>query len=110
MKVLAWHFLTSECCTGEGNLLVRRGQTMHVEGQPVLCHHGLHASKRLIDALGYAPGPIVQRVELSGEIVSGTDKWDAAWDAARAAARDAQDRRLTTMVSALHTKGDKHGQ
>jgi len=34
---------------------------------------GLYASKRLIDALGYAPGPILHRVKLSGKILH----WDS---------------------------------
>ena len=35
---------------------------------------GLHASKRPLDALQYAPGPIVQYVRLSGSIVERADK------------------------------------
>jgi hypothetical protein len=39
-----------------------------------MCESGLHASVRLIDALQYAPGNTICRVELDGEIVEGDDK------------------------------------
>jgi len=39
-----------------------------------MCKHGLHASKRLVDALTYAPGTLVCRVELGGEIIYAKDK------------------------------------
>lgn len=41
---------------------------------PATCSAGLHASRRAIDALQYAPGPICCRVRLSGRIVEDTDK------------------------------------
>jgi hypothetical protein len=31
------------------------GQTLHFDGEPVLCQRGFHASKRPLDALKYAP-------------------------------------------------------
>jgi hypothetical protein len=39
-----------------------------------MCRHGLHASRRILDALQYATGPIVCRVVISGDIIEGTDK------------------------------------
>ena len=55
---------------------VRVGETLRVEGQPVLCEHGLHASKRLYDALGYARGDKLAlcRVALGGTVVDDDDK------------------------------------
>lgn len=53
---------------------VRAGVTYRVDGTPALCRHGLHASKHVFDALRYAPGPMLARVELSGEVIRGTDK------------------------------------
>jgi len=50
------------------------GVTHEVDAPIELCERGLHASVRAIDALEYAPGPIVWRVELSGEIKAGHDK------------------------------------
>ena len=40
----------------------------------ILCDRGLHASLHPLDALQYAPGPILCRVEVGGEIVQGDDK------------------------------------
>jgi len=42
------------------------GETLRHEGALVICNQGLHASERILDALQYAPGPIVCRVECSG--------------------------------------------
>lgn len=40
------------------------GETLKVGCEPILCKQGLHASKRLIDALSYAPGSILCKVKL----------------------------------------------
>jgi hypothetical protein len=50
------------------------GETHTVDCKPIPCEQGLHASKRLIDALRYAPGGVLYLVELSGEIVETDDK------------------------------------
>ena len=50
------------------------GETHTIEQAPKCCKVGLHASIRLIDALKYAPGPILYLVELSGEIDVANDK------------------------------------
>ena len=78
---LGWHFLPQDGrLYGLGQLpeskrvLVEAGQTYHVELPLVLCEHGLHASKRALDALQYAPGPIICRVRLAGDILEDTDK------------------------------------
>jgi hypothetical protein len=70
--VLAWHFV--------GNLL-RDGRPVPADGVPlihdgplVMCESGLHASERIIDALQYAPGSTICRVECGGEILRDTDK------------------------------------
>lgn len=67
---LGWHFLPEDrrLAHGDGRE-VRVGETLRVEWEPKLCAHGLHASKRAIDALRYQPGPVVCRVRLSGTIV-----------------------------------------
>lgn len=56
------------------NRKIRTGVTHKVEGEPVLCENGLHASVNLLDALQYAPDSYLWLVELSGEIVQGDDK------------------------------------
>jgi hypothetical protein len=149
----AWHFIVEDKRLGYGDgRIVKTGRTFRVpKDKPLeLCNYGLHASKRILDALQYAPGPMVCRVELIGERLDDNDKsvayerhvewmmdatdilrkfarlcaldvihcWDApdvvirylktgeesmraaAWDAARDAARDKQNRRLTSMVAA----------
>ncbi len=77
--ILAWHFVTLDpetgaYRTGEGGLPVVPGQVMAVDPPLKLCSRGLDASRRAIDALGYAPGPVVQRVRLSGTVIEGSDK------------------------------------
>ena len=53
---------------------IKTGTTHKVAGPLELCAHGLHASKRIVDALADAPGPYLWLVELSGEIIEGDDK------------------------------------
>jgi len=73
--VEAWHFLPND-----GRLRfpphekVEVGVTLKIDGSPILCERGFHASIRAIDALNYAPGTRVCRVRLGGEIIHGDDK------------------------------------
>jgi len=74
-RLLGWHFLqASRRLNFEDNRLVRCGQTLMHQGELTMCVAGLHACPRIMDALRYAPGPIVERVELSGEILRHTGK------------------------------------
>jgi hypothetical protein len=78
---LYWHFLRDDkrlryrdnrrVSNGE---IVEAGRTYEAVGPLELCHNGMHASKRAIDALEYAYGSIVCRVALEGEIQDGADK------------------------------------
>jgi hypothetical protein len=63
-----------ECLDWPPHTPVEVGQTLAEYRPLVLCDVGLHASTRAIDALQYAPGPIVCRVECHGEIIRGEDK------------------------------------
>ena len=79
MNEYYWHFC--EHRDGGGYLTndlsgvrVHPGLTVTVEGQPVLCEYGLHASKRAIDALSYAPGSHVCLVALGSDVVHDSDK------------------------------------
>ena len=73
--MLAWHFLSEDKRLGYGDgRSVELGETLECEGKPKLCNNGLHGSARLIDALGYASGPIVCRVEIDGDVIEGEDK------------------------------------
>ena len=71
----AWYFSSEDRRLRHGDgREIRLGETHEVSGEIEMCKNGLHASKKAIDALYYAPGPIVYRVELSGEIKKGEDK------------------------------------
>ncbi len=69
----AWHFLRSTRRTRDW-VMVTPGLKLHVDPPLEMCVRGLHASVRALDALGYAPGPIICRVRLAGEIIRDTDK------------------------------------
>ena len=64
---LGWHFLPKDRRLRGSRKVVKAGRTYRVEGPLALCSHGMHASRRALDALTYAPGPVVCRVELLGE-------------------------------------------
>lgn len=71
----AWKFLHDDRRLGYGDgRLVEVGVTLTVDGPPLLCERGIHASRRAIDALQYAETAIVARVACEGEIVEGVDK------------------------------------
>ena len=75
----AWHFTgaNKRLRHGDGRD-IKSGRTLKVQGSLAMCNYGLHASKRLIDALRYAPGTYVWRVELGGDIVRDDDKFVAS--------------------------------
>jgi len=73
--VTGWYFSEESRLLRYGDARpIAIGVTHAVDAPIELCRRGLHASVRAIDALEYAPGPIVWRVELSGEIKAGHDK------------------------------------
>ena len=73
--MLAWHFLKEDCkLQFEPHTEVIHGLELEAKLPLVMSNNGLHASKRIIDALDYAPGPVVCRVELSGEMLEDDDK------------------------------------
>ena len=75
--IKAWHFVTKDRRLRYGdNRYVRAGmvQEMAGDGAPLLCERGMHASTSLLDALRCAPGPIVCRVEIWGDVALGDDK------------------------------------
>ncbi len=59
--VLAWHFCGD--ALRDGRPIPPNGVWLKHEGKCVMCKSGLHASRRLIDALNYAPGNTLCRVE-----------------------------------------------
>jgi hypothetical protein len=72
----AWHFVGKTL--RDGRPIPADGVTLKHEGPVVLCESGLHASARIFDALAYAPGTTVCRVELSGTIFENEDKLAAS--------------------------------
>ena len=66
--MLGWHFLATDRRLRYGNQEVEAGQTYTADGPLAMCRNGMHACRRPLDALDYAPGPIVCRVQLIGEI------------------------------------------
>ena len=75
MRLLAWHFLPDDRRLRFGDPMpIDPGYVYTAHGKLRMCRWGMHASERAIDALAYAPGSMVCRVELSGEILRGEDK------------------------------------
>lgn len=74
--VNGWHFLPADGCLAhyKPKTKVRAGVTYTVSGPLTMCVRGLHFSRRAIDALDYAPGPIVCRIVATGDILHGEDK------------------------------------
>jgi len=69
----AWHWLRADRRLNyPPHTLVEIGQTLTATDAPLaLCEYGLHWSLRPLDALMCAPGPIVCRVRVSGDVVLG---------------------------------------
>ena len=68
----AWHFTTSTLRNGDP--IPKVGVPLAYKGKLKMCESGLHASIKIIDALVYAPGPMIHRVECAGKIVQQEDK------------------------------------
>ena len=93
--MIGWHFLKEDQRLQFGERkLVRVGEIISCDGALKLCENGLHASARALDALVYAPGSIVCLVELSGEILEGSEGSDKVC---------ARSRRVLAMADATET-------
>ncbi len=74
-RTRSWHFLGPDRRLGyDDGREITPGCVVTCDDEPVLCHSGLHASIRPLDALNYAPGPVVCRVDVGGVVVRGPDK------------------------------------
>jgi hypothetical protein len=51
------------------NRKIHLGETHTIEGKPIMRERGLHASKKILNVLDYAPGPVIYIVDVSAEIV-----------------------------------------
>ena len=74
-RITCWHFLTDDKCLRWGTKeVVKMGKTYTATGPLEMCKNGMHGSRRLIDALGYAPGSILCKVQIWGEVEEQGDK------------------------------------
>jgi hypothetical protein len=71
--VLAWHFVNDRL--RDGRPIPADGvELRHENGPVVMCQSGLHASRSLLDALNYAPGHTLCRVEMRDIVAEDDDK------------------------------------
>jgi len=66
-KILAWHFCAETL--RDGRPIPADGETLTHEGEIRMCASGLHASRRIIEALKHAPGNTICRVECWGDVI-----------------------------------------
>ena len=72
MIELAWHFVDETL--RDGSPIPADGEWLEYSGPVVMCESGLHASTDPFDALQYAPGPVLCRVEVDGVVKRHNDK------------------------------------
>lgn len=73
-SVLAWHFSHNEILGYNDGRKIVAGERHIVNCVPKCCQIGLHGSIKALDALNYAPGLIISRVLLTGNIDKQKDK------------------------------------
>jgi hypothetical protein len=73
-SILAWHWCAASMKTQHTGEVISPTRKLTVRPPLRPCSVGLHASLDPFDALQYAPGTIICRVKLSGEIIKGDDK------------------------------------
>ena len=73
-KILAWHFVNSERTLANDGMAIEPGYVYSEPGEPILCKKGMHGSINALGALRYAPGPIICRVAMWGDVKQGADK------------------------------------
>ena len=72
--VMAWHWAKMDLRTQHSYEPIVAGETLTAKGDLSLCNNGMHASLCPLQALQYAPGSMLCRVELAGEVIEGDDK------------------------------------
>jgi hypothetical protein len=74
-KIDAWHFVADDGQLANGwNLSVAPGYIYSEDSPIVICESGLHASRKAFDALRYAPGAMLCRVKVWGDVSEQADK------------------------------------
>ena len=72
MRNMAYHFTGDKL--RDGTPIPAIGTKLVFKGEPILCEQGLHFSLDPFDALQYAPGPMLHKVQYGGVVVMGNDK------------------------------------
>ena len=72
MTIIAYHFCGDTL--RDGRPIPPDGEWLAHDGPVVMCESGLHASRHPFDALQYAPGPILCRVECADVVDEEADK------------------------------------
>lgn len=72
--ITGWHFTADRL--RNGSPIPPVGEWLQHNGSIVPCRRGLHCSEHPFDALQYAPGSILHRVELRGDVQSHGDPVD----------------------------------
>ena len=72
-EIKAWHFVGDTLL--DGSPIPPIGEWLEFNGKVEICQSGLHASKRIIDALQYAPGDTICRVTCRSIVEKQNDKF-----------------------------------
>ena len=72
-RIQGWHFVGDKL--RDGRPVPADGEVLTHDGKVIPCRSGLHGSERLIDALKYAPGNTICRVEAWGDVLREDDKF-----------------------------------
>jgi hypothetical protein len=74
--LISWHFVSDDrrLQFDASHLTVDAGWVYHTDASIVLYESGMHASIHPMDALTYAPGPVLCRVAVWGDVVIDKDK------------------------------------
>lgn len=74
-KIRAWHF-SNGTLHYQTSMTIEAGRVYSIEPdrKPALCSYGMHGSKRAIDALQWAKGPIISRVDIWGDVEEDNNK------------------------------------
>ena len=73
--IYAYTFCRENLIRPDGVRIPDDGIEQYDTNRPLeLCRHGYHASTDILDAMKYAPGPILRRVRCSGKIIEQNDK------------------------------------
>lgn len=73
MTIIAWHFTGDRL--RDGSPIPQIGEWLEYTGKVEICKSGLHASRDPFDALQFAPGPMLHKVECDQIVDEEEDKF-----------------------------------